>query len=125
MILIYILAIYRDYMFKKAIPDKITDIVSMNYLKDKELVSIFSVYVFFSVRIGKFEWFNSLLVDHRTYYWTKGVINYLVEVLLHLVNEENPNESLMENITLALYSLCLDNCKLKFIYLLKMIVNLN
>lgn len=95
-------------MFKKAVPDKITDIFSMYYMKDMEMVKIFSNYCFFSVRIGHF---LLILVDHKTYFWTKGVVNSLVEVLLKAMNEESQDETLIENITLALYNLSLDNCE--------------
>jgi hypothetical protein len=45
--------IYRDYMFKKAIPEKLTDIYTLNYQKDSELNKVFPVYCFFTIRIGK------------------------------------------------------------------------
>jgi hypothetical protein len=45
--------IYRDYMFKKAIPERITDIYTMFYEKDNEINKIFPIYCFFTTRIGK------------------------------------------------------------------------
>jgi hypothetical protein len=94
--------IYRDYMFKKAIPDLMSDIYLSFYNKDPEFSKYFSIYTFFAVRT----------VDHKTYFWTKGVVNSLIETLNKLIfNSETSevDESHIELITLALYNLSIDN----------------
>jgi hypothetical protein len=91
--------IYRDYMFKKAIPERLTDIYTMFYQKDLEINKVFAVYCFFTIRIA----------DHRTYFWTKGVINSLIETLNKQLEEEKPDEGLIEYTTLTLNNLSLDS----------------
>jgi hypothetical protein len=90
-------------MFKKAIPEKVTDIFIQLYNKEKdnELARAFSVYCFFTVRT----------VDHKTFYWTKGIVNLLSDIMLSICNEQNPDESHLEYISLALYNLSVDNRK--------------
>lgn len=103
-LLFLILAIYRDYMFKKSIPDKVTDIFSLFYQKDLEIIKSFSIYCFFSIRT----------TDHKTYYWTRGIVNYYTEIIKKLINDTNKitDETYLEYATLALYNLSLDNCNL-------------
>jgi hypothetical protein len=91
--------IYRDYMFKKAIPDKITDVFISYYKKDTEIVKCFCSYLFFAIRT----------VDHKTYFWTKGVVNILSEILHKLLEKEHEDENLIECITLNLYNLSYNN----------------
>ena len=76
--------IYRDYMFKKAVPDLITDIYLQFYMKENnnDLSKNFSVYTFFAIRI----------VDHKTFFWSKGVINALLKILNKALCEETENE---------------------------------
>jgi hypothetical protein len=90
--------VYRDYMFKKAVPDKITDIFTLLHSKDPEIVKTFCTYCFFAVRT----------VDHKTYFWTKGVINVLIDYLNKILLE-NPDEEIIEFITLCIYNLSFDN----------------
>ena len=91
--------IYRDYMFKKAVPDKLTDIFVSQGNKDPECAKIFSIYCFFSIRT----------VDHKTFYWTKGVINNLLEILSTDIKSNKEDEERIEYITLALYNLSVEN----------------
>jgi hypothetical protein len=116
--------IYRDYMFKKAVPDLITDIYLQFYMKENnnDLSKNFSVYTFFAIRI----------VDHKTFFWSKGVINALLKILNKALCEETENEisreknsnqntisltkekiSLIEYLTLALYNLTIDNTEVQ------------
>ena len=82
--------IYIDYIFRKALPDKISDIFLQHYQNDEELIKVFSLYTVFSTRI----------TDHKTFYWTKGVIITFVEIL----NKTN-NEELIETVSMAVYNL--------------------
>lgn len=95
--------IYRDYMFKKAVPDKVTDIFTVYFSKDSEMVKAFCIYSFFAIRT----------VDHKTYFWTKGVINNLIDILVDATSEEKisekVDENLLEYVTLAIYNLSFDN----------------
>jgi hypothetical protein len=99
--------IYRDYMFKKAIPDIITDIFLLNYTKDFEnfeLCKIFSAYTFFATRI----------VDHKTFFWSKGVLPILIGILNKLLAETNTNRhEEIEYITLSIYNLAIDNYEIQ------------
>lgn len=58
-------------------------------------------------------------MDHKTYFWTKGVVNFLVDHLLKIMDESNKkkeecDENLLEYITLSLLNLSLENCNQKF-----------
>ena len=44
--------VYRDYMFKKAIPEKISDIFINLVGKNPDITKDFSIYCFFTIRIG-------------------------------------------------------------------------
>lgn len=86
--------IYRDYMFKKSIPDKITDVYLKYYKNDKELIKIFALYTVFSSRTS----------DHKAFYWSKGVISTFCEIL-----SNNKEEEILENVALAVYILTKDS----------------
>ena len=64
--------VYRDYMFKKSIPDKIIDIFISIYQSDKELITYFAYYTVFCTRTG----------DHKSFFWTKGVTGIFCDVIL-------------------------------------------
>ena len=85
---------YRDYMFRKSIPNYISDIVIKNKDKDIELINIFSVFIVFSCRSK----------DHKIFYWTKGIINIFIEIMNNSFNEKE----LVENISLSVYILAKD-----------------
>lgn len=86
--------IYCDYMFKKAIPDKISDVYLKYYKNDKELIKIFTLYTVFSSRTS----------DHKTFYWSKGVISTFCEIL-----SNNKDEEILENVALSVYILTKDS----------------
>lgn len=89
-------------MFKKSIPDKVIDIFMSHFTSDADYIKAFSIYTFFCTRT----------VDHKTYFWTKGVINTLVETLSKLLTDYNEGkQDQIECITLALYHLSIDNSK--------------
>ena len=99
--------IYRDYMFKKAIPDIITDVFLLNYTKDSEtfeLCKIFSVYTFFATRI----------IDHKTFFWSKGVLPILIGILNKLIGETTTyRHEEIEYTTLSIYNLAIDNYEIQ------------
>ena len=90
--------IYRDYMFKKAIPDRISDVYLQNYANDKELISVFALYTVFSSRTS----------DHKTFYWTKGIITTFCEIL-----SSNKDENILESVSLAVYILTKDSSEIQ------------
>ena len=116
--------IYRDYMFKKAVPDLMTDIYLQFYIKENnnDISKIFSIYTFFTIRT----------VDHKTFFWSKGVINAMLKIINNVICEKTENEisneknlnqnqnslnkeniSLIEYLTLALYNLTIDNIEVQ------------
>ena len=90
--------IYRDYMFKKAIPDKLSDIYLAYYQNDNDLIRIFSLYTVFASRTG----------DHKTFFWTKGIIPTFCQTL-----EESKDEILLESVSLAVYILTKDSSEIQ------------
>ena len=90
--------IYCDYMFKKAIPDKLCDVYLAYYQKDDELIKIFSQYCVFCSRT----------CDHKTFFWTKGIIPTFCQTL-----EESKEENILENVSLAVYFLTKDSSEIQ------------
>ena len=86
--------IYCDYMFKKAIPDKISDIFLQFYTKDEEIIKHFAIYTVFSCRTS----------DHKTFFWTKGIISIFCDIL-----KKSKNESVLEKVSFAIYNLTKDS----------------
>lgn len=60
---------------------------------------------------------NLFLGDHKTFYWTKGIIEnfmkflkrYLDHTEKHSDNPEQEDEEIIENTTFAIFNLALDN----------------
>ncbi len=48
----YNVEIYKDYLFKKSIPEKMTDLYMKFFKKDMEIVKVFGIFIFFSCRIS-------------------------------------------------------------------------
>ena len=62
--------IYCDYMFKKAIPDKLCDVYLAYYQKDDELIKIFSQYCVFCSRT----------CDHKTFFGLRELYQLFVKL---------------------------------------------
>jgi hypothetical protein len=48
-----LIGIYRDYLFKKSLPEIITDLYMKFYKRDIEFVKNFGMFIYFSCRISK------------------------------------------------------------------------
>lgn len=87
-------------MFKKAIPDLMSSVYISNFQDDLEYTKCFCFYLIFSVRSG----------DHKTFYWTKGIINTLIKHIDLCIKTDK--EELLELLTITLFELTKDCCKL-------------
>lgn len=94
-------AIYRDYMFKKAIPDLMSSIFVKFFSTNLEYLEPFCIYIMYSIRVS----------NHKTFFWTKGVVSILMENLDKMILSKNENESLIEIVLLTLLELTKDCCK--------------
>ena len=86
--------IYCDYLFKKAIPDKISDIFLQYYKKDEDIIKYFAIFTVFCCRTG----------DHKTFFWTKGIISIFCDIL-----KTSNNEDILEKVSFAIYNLTKDS----------------
>jgi hypothetical protein len=48
--------------------------------------------------------------DHRTFFWTKGVVSIFIDYLNKQLSLDKPDELGIELVTLILYNLSIDSC---------------
>jgi len=87
-----------------------------------EIVKIYGIFIYFSCRISKNNFIYIILKgDHKTFYWTRGIIENFMLILKKLlekinkvdynISNNNEEEKLIESITFAIYKLSLDSGK--------------
>lgn len=86
-------------MFKKSIPDLITNVYTKYFNKDDEFSKFFCIYILFSIRIP----------DHKLFFWSKGIINIFMENIKCILIDSYKNKDLiLETYLITIFSLTKD-----------------
>jgi len=51
-------------------------------------------------------------VDHRNFFWTKGIINIFIDYLNKQLSSDKPDEIGLEYSTLIIYNLSIESCNI-------------